>query len=203
MPPMLRQVPDPDSIVQASIPLPDFNNLEETETMFQHWVSRTAAAAALLALSGCATIVGNPNQLVPIQSTPGDASVLITDETGTEVFKGSTPTSVTLQKSTGKYWGKKSYTVKINKEGYQEQSIPITASANGWYIAGNFLFGGLIGWFIVDPLNGNMYTLSPEAITSNLTTKTSHNNVKHDGSISIVLLQDVPAELRARMTRIH
>ena len=171
--------------------------------MVRHFPRRLAAAAVLLALSGCATIVGNPTQLVPIQSTPGDAAIVITDETGTEVFKGNTPTTVTLQKSTGKYWGKKSYTVKINKDGFQEQSVPITASANGWYIAGNFLFGGVIGWFIVDPLNGNMYTLSPEAIASNLTTKTSHNNVKGDGSISIVLLQDVPPELRGRMTRVH
>lgn len=171
--------------------------------MVRYCARRVVAVAALIALSGCATIVGNPTQLLPIQSTPGDAAVVIVDETGTEVFKGNTPTTVTLQKSTGKYWGKKSYTVKINKEGFQEQSIPITASANGWYIAGNFLFGGLIGWFIVDPLSGNMYTLSPETIASNLTTKTSHNNLKNDGSISIVLLQDVPAELRGRMTRVH
>lgn len=72
-------------------------------------------------------------------------TVSITDEKGSEVFKGTTPTSVTLQKSTGAYRGKKSFTVTISKAGFQTQTIPVQASANGWYIAGNFVFGGLIG----------------------------------------------------------
>lgn len=166
-------------------------------------IHRTILAAAVLALAGCATIVGSPNQVVPIQSTPSEATISIVDETGTEIFKGLTPTSVTLQKSNGSYWGKKSFTVKISKEGFQEQSIPVTASANGWYIAGNFIFGGVIGWFIVDPLNGHMYTLSPETVSATLGAKSAHNNKTTDGSISIVLLQDVPQDLRGKMQRIN
>lgn len=156
-----------------------------------------------LLLSGCATIIGDKTQVVPISSTPSEASILITDEKGAQVFKGLTPTSVTLQKSDGSYWGKKSFTVEITKDGYNKQVIPITASANGWYIGGNFLFGGLIGWFIVDPLNGAMYTLSPEQITSNLGEKLAHNNSAADKSISIVLIQDVPSELRPQMKRVN
>lgn len=38
----------------------------------------------------------------------------------------------------------------------------IKASANGWYIGGNIVFGGLIGWLAVDPFNGGMYTLKPK-----------------------------------------
>lgn len=68
-------------------------------------------------LGGCATIVGDKTQLVPISCTPIDASILITDENGVQVFKGLTPTSVMLQKSDGSYWGKKSFTVNISKEG--------------------------------------------------------------------------------------
>jgi len=154
-------------------------------------------------LGGCATILGDKTQLVPISSTPSDASLLITDEKGVQVFKGLTPTSVTLQKSDGSYWGKKSFTVTLSKEGYETQVIPITASANGWYIGGNIIFGGLIGWFIVDPLNGAMYTLSPEQILSTLGEKVAHNNSATDGSISIVLIQDVPASLRQEMKRIN
>ena len=154
-------------------------------------------------LGGCATIVGDKTQLVPISSTPSDASIMITDEKGVQVFKGSTPTSVTLAKSDGSYWGKKSFTVRISKEGYDEQIIPITASANGWYIGGNIIFGGLIGWFIVDPLNGAMYTLSPEQIAATLGKKVAHNNSATDGSISIVLIQDVPVSLRHEMKRIN
>lgn len=167
-------------------------------------MKRSAIAAALtVVLSGCATIMGSPTQTVPISSTPSEAKVVITDEAGTEVFAGLTPTSVTLNKSTGRYWGKKNFTVTISKSGFKPQVIPVTASANGWYIAGNFVFGGLIGWFAVDPLNGNMYTLSPDVVSASLPSEAAHNNSSADGSISIVLLQDVPENLRDKLVQIH
>jgi hypothetical protein len=153
--------------------------------------------------TACATIVGHPTQTIPVASTPSDASIVIADEAGVEVFKGTTPTTVTLQKSSGKYWGKKTFAVTISKPGYQSQTIPIASSANGWYIAGNIVFGGLIGWFIVDPLNGNMYTLSPEAVAGSLGTSSTHNNQARDGSITIVLLEDVPAALREKMVAVR
>jgi hypothetical protein len=137
-------------------------------------------------------------------SAPSEASITVVDEAGVEVFKGATPTSVTLLKSTGKYWGKKSFTVTIAKPGFQTQVIPVAASANGWYIAGNLVFGGLIGWFIVDPLSGNMYTLSPEAVAGTLATaKPAHNNTAKDGSIAIMLIEDVPAALRSQMVSVR
>ncbi len=161
------------------------------------------AVLSSILLSGCATIVGDKTQLVPISSTPSDASIVITDETGSEVFKGSTPTTVTLPKSDGSYWGKKNFSVKISKAGYEHQVIPVIASANGWYVAGNFIFGGLIGWFIVDPMNGGMYTLSPENVSTSLNESMAHNNIGQEGNISIVLLQDVPASLIGKMERIN
>jgi hypothetical protein len=168
---------------------------------------RNLKLAALLislgALTACATIMGHPTQDIPISSTPSDAKVSIKDEAGFEVFAGQTPTKVTLQKSTGKYFGKKSFTVTITKEGYQPQIIPVTASANGLYIFGNFIFGGLIGYLIVDPLNGNMYTLSPEAVAAEKSASGSHNNQTKDGGISIMLLQDVPQNIRDQMTPIN
>ena len=160
-------------------------------------------ALSTIFLGGCATIVGDKTQLVPISSTPSDATILITDEKGVQVFKGLTPTSVTLQKSNGSYWGKKSFTIKISKKGYETQIIPVTAHANGWYIAGNLVFGGIIGWFIVDPFNGAMYTLTPEQITSTLGGNIARNNNANDGSISVLLLQDVPVSLRSKMKRIN
>jgi len=168
---------------------------------------RVLAAGVVLALSGCASIMGQPNQQVPIQSTPSDASVTITDEKGILVFKGTTPTSVTLQKSTGSYWGGKDYVVTISKEGYGTQTIPVRTSPNGWYIAGNFVFGSIIGWFVIDPWSGNMWSLSPDVVSPSLQTDcggspTAHNNTSPD-RIRILLLQDVPQDLRARMTPIN
>ena len=166
-------------------------------------VARLGALAVAAALSGCATIVGHPTQTIPISSTPSDAAITIVDEAGVEVFKGVTPTTVTLNKSTGHYWGKKSYTVTIAKAGFSSQAIPITASANGWYLGGNLVFGGVIGYFAVDPFNGNMYTLSPEAVSATLGEKTAHNNTATDGSIVVMLVQDVPAALRDQLKRVN
>jgi hypothetical protein len=167
-------------------------------------MTKTAAAIVLgiFLISGCATIIGDKTQLLGVTSQPGGARVSIADETGKVIFEGQTPTNVTLEKSNGSYWGGKSYVVQISKEGFETQSIPIHTHANGWYIAGNFIFGGLIGWFIVDPLNGAMYTLSPEKIDSRLGQKAAHNN-RGDGSrIAILLLQDVPASLHDKMVKI-
>lgn len=158
---------------------------------------------SILSLVGCATIVGDKTQLMSVNSTPSDAVIKISDEKGMEIFTGKTPTTVTLKKADGSYWGGKEYTVTILKEGYETQKIPVTSNPNGWYIAGNLVFGGLIGWFIVDPLTGAMYNLSPEQINASLSTKVSHNNTSTDGNISIVLLEDVPVHLRDKMTRLN
>lgn len=169
-----------------------------------HYFTRTAAMAAFcLLISACATIVGDKTQLIPISSTPSDASILITDEKGVEVFKGTTPTSVTLQKSDGTYWGKKSFILKVHKQSYETQIIPITASANGWYIGGNIVFGGLIGWFIVDPYNGAMYNLSPEQLNAHLDAKGSQSKYSSEQGFSIVLLEDVPEALRPKMRSLN
>ena len=162
----------------------------------------TKLLALISLLGGCATIVGDKAQHIPISSAPDEADILITDETGSTVFKGKTPTTVTLQKSDGSYWGKKSFTVVISKTGFNSQTIPIKASPNGWYIGGNILFGGLIGWFIVDPWNGAMYTLSPEAIESEFGDTTARHNNSLDGQISIVLVENVPLSLQEKMRRI-
>jgi hypothetical protein len=164
-------------------------------------MSSLALSASLL--SGCATIVGDKAQLVPVSSTPSDATVMITDEKGSVVFEGKTPTEVTLEKSDGSYWGGKNFTVKISKEGFETQTIPVTSHPNGWYIGGNIIFGGLIGWFIIDPLNGGMYTLTPEQVSSSLGEKSAHNNTATDGSISIVLIQDVPLSLLSKMQKVN
>jgi hypothetical protein len=134
-------------------------------------IARAGLLAATLVVTGCATIVGSPTHLMPINSTPSEASVAITDEKGTNIFKGTTPTSVMLMKSDGSYWGGKTYTVVLSKAGYEDQTVTVKASPNGWYIGGNFIFGGLIGWLIVDPLNGHMYNLEPDNVTTILPDK--------------------------------
>ncbi len=136
---------------------------------------------------GCATIVGSPHQVIPLATTPSEAAVSITDESGAQVFKGTTPTTATLLKSTGKYWGKKSYAVQITKPGHESQTVNVTGTPNGWYIGGNILFGGLIGWFLVDPWNGHMYNLEPENINATLSA------TKAESKVPIMGIDNLPA----------
>lgn len=164
---------------------------------------RTSAATivtlAMLGLTGCASIVGDSNQTLSIASTPSQADISIIDEKGKNVFEGKTPTTVTLDKSDGSYWGGKDYTLSIEKTGYAPKSISLHSSPNGWYIAGNLVFGGLIGWFIVDPFSGSMYTLSPDQIDVTLGESVSELNDGGGSQLNVVLLEDVPTDLRGQM----
>lgn len=163
---------------------------------------RITGIIVAISIAGCATIMGDSSQTIPIASTPSGATISITDERGSEIFKGQTPSIVTLKKSDGSYWGKKTYIISVSKTGFGTQTIPVQASANGWYIAGNIVFGGLIGWFVVDPLNGSMYNLTPESISASLpTNQTNGNKMKTDG-ISVMLIEDVPPELKSKMVQI-
>ena len=118
--------------------------------------------SSVLLLSGCATIVGDDTQVVTVNSDPSGADFEVKDNSGKIVAQGKTPQNIVLAKSDGSYFGKRSYVITFKKDGFKPESLPIKASANGWYIGGNFVFGGLIGWLAVDPFNGGMYTLSPK-----------------------------------------
>ncbi|WP_304166878.1 hypothetical protein [Lonsdalea britannica] len=127
------------------------------------------ALSAAILLSGCATIVGKRAQVVNVNSNPAGAKFSIQDETGQVVVTGNTPQNVVLDKSNGHYFGGKKYLITFTKENYQPLTLPVRSSANGWYIGGNLVFGGLIGYLLVDPFNGGMYTLHPKAANAMLT----------------------------------
>jgi hypothetical protein len=122
------------------------------------------AASALSLLSGCATIVGSDTQSIAISSTPSQANIRIVDEAGAVAFEGVTPTTADLAKSTGHFFGGKTYTVTVSKDGFAPQVIDITHRATGWYKFGNIFPAGPIGYFAVDPFHGGMYELIPGTI---------------------------------------
>lgn len=110
-----------------------------------------------------------------MNSNPSGASFKVKDESGVIVAQGKTPQGVTLAKSDGSYFGKKSYQITMEKDGYEPVTMPIKANANGWYIGGNLVFGGLIGWLAVDPFNGGMYTLKPKEANASLIPSTKQD----------------------------
>jgi len=124
-----------------------------------------AAFAAAAALSGCASIIkGGGPQAFRVNSQPPGAEVKVfAVPTGALVAAGTTPFTTMLAKSNGFFQGAK-YRVVLEMSGYQAREAVVDTSVNGWYVAGNLVFGGLIGWLIVDPATGAMWSLSEEAI---------------------------------------
>ena len=161
------------------------------------------AAGVSVALTGCASIIdGGGPQTVIISSAPSDAEVMIVNKAGQEVSHGTTPVSVSLNKSTG-YFSSETYTVTIKKAGYKDDVITIDGHLNGWYCAGNILFGGLIGWLIVDPLTGAMWTLGPENINATLDANQTSRLENGAMQLNIALLENVPAEAMKNAKRIN
>jgi hypothetical protein len=153
-------------------------------------------------LIGCASIVGNSKpEVLSIRSTPDQADILITDETENQVFSGKTPTIVSLEKKKGYFSGKK-YTVTIAKPGFTKHTVAVNTSISGWYI-GNVIFGGLIGLLIVDPLTGAMWTLDTNEININMMDSSSQTGLTDHLNINVVLLQDIPIDLKAKMVKVQ
>lgn len=124
--------------------------------------------ATLLSLQGCATLVGSSTQRVAITSVPPGADVKIVDEDGATTFQGQTPADVILPKSTGHYFGGKSYTVTLAKQGFATQTVDVVHHLSNWYEFGNIFPGGPLGYFAIDPFSGGMYRLEPDSIDISL-----------------------------------
>ncbi|AZF05989.1 hypothetical protein [Pseudomonas sp. R5-89-07] len=124
-------------------------------------VAGAVAFAAMVVISGCASIVSDSKPKVGLYSVPTNANYVIKNSNGAVLSKGVTPGTALLETSRG-YFKSQSYTVTFQKEGYTETTVPLKSTVSGWYW-GNLLIGGLIGMLIVDPLTGAMYTLPDDA----------------------------------------
>jgi hypothetical protein len=132
-------------------------------------------------LPGCASIVNGGPGIVTMKSNPSDAKLTIYNmRTGDKIENSTTPHTATLKRGAG-YFKSAKYRVVIEKEGYESKEFEITGKAGGWYIAGNLVFGGLIGWLAVDPATGAMWVLRPKEINAELvkkqTTMQQENNL--------------------------
>jgi hypothetical protein len=115
-------------------------------------------------LTGCASLFGNSEETVYIDSTPTNAFFAIADDSGLVVAMGKTPQSVTLKKADGSYFGRRNYTLTLKQDGYYSVMMPLEYRLSHWYTFGNLIVLGVPGWFIVDPFNGGMYTLKEERV---------------------------------------
>jgi hypothetical protein len=147
-------------------------------------------------LAGCASIVSKSEYPVAISSNPEEAEITIVNRAGETVFKGKTPTTLVLKAGAGFFKGE-NYAVTFKKEGYATHTAQIQRGVDGWYIVGNLVFGGFVGWLIVDPATGSMWTLK------NLHVDLAPQVSSNQNQIHIVTINDVPEQLRSKMIRIH
>ena len=101
-------------------------------------------------------------QAIPINANTEKVNIKITDKTGSTVFEGQTPTTITLKTSKSGYFNPQKYTITASKDGYKTQTTVIDWHVSGWYYVGNLVFGGLLGYLIIDPISGDMYYLDDQ-----------------------------------------
>ena len=148
-------------------------------------------------MTGCASIFSGSTQTLTFKSVPDTANITITNKSGEKIHTSSTPATVTLKRGNG-YFKPAGYEITFSKEGFQTKTVQVKATVNGWYIA-NIIFGGLIGFLIVDPATGAMYTLSPSDINSVLDpAQLSTTKNKGYQSLTVMLVQDIPVDIMKR-----
>src|SRR5699024_8688621 len=104
---------------------------------------------------------------IAISSNPSSATVVVNNQD-----VGQTPVTVNLSR-------KESHDVRIELEGYLPFETTIIRRVDGW-IAGNIIFGGLIG-LAVDASTGGMYKLTPEQVQAELRSGTASARYVKDG----------------------
>ncbi len=154
---------------------------------------------ASLALSlSCATIVSDSSYPVEINSQPAEAIVTVKDEDGNVVHTGTTPTTVTLRAGAGYFRGQ-NYSVSFEKPGYAKHTTSVTRSIDGWYLGGNLIVGGLLGWLIIDPITGAMWKLEHV----NVRLERNSSQIPEGQGLRIATLDQLPPELVSQLERIR
>lgn len=156
-----------------------------------------AVSLTLVLSAGCASIVSKSEYPVSITSAPEGAEINVANGSGQTVHNGRTPTTVNLSARAGYFKGQ-DYTVTFQKEGYAPYTAQIVRDTDGWYILGNIVLGGLIGWLIVDPATGAMWTLNDLHVNLDPVTAEQQGTGVH-----ILTLDEVPEELHSQLIRLQ
>ena len=83
---------------------------------------RPVAAITILSLTACASIVSDSKEVVMINSSPTSAQIAIADQSGFEIYRGTTPATVTLDASAG-YFDGQQYTITFSKAGHDPTTV--------------------------------------------------------------------------------
>lgn len=120
------------------------------------------AAAALVASSGCASIMSKSRYDVTIDTNPSGRTIRVTDRDGGVVHSGPTPVTLKLRSSAG-YFRTAEYEIEVVEGERAIARRRLEAGLDGWYF-GNILFGWFIGFLFIDPVTGAMWSLEDEVM---------------------------------------
>ena len=162
----------------------------------QGHVARIAIGGTCLWMTACCSIVSKSAYPVTISSNPPGANFTLKKANGLSMSTGTTPATISLNSSDG-YFKPAKYIVEFTRKGVT-QSVPITATINGWYF-GNILFGGLIGLLIVDPATGAMWKLDDNVIA----TFNQSADATRSREIRVVSLEKIPLSMRRHLVAIN
>jgi hypothetical protein len=163
-------------------------------------LQKTIFFVSLITLSSCASIVSKTSYQIPINSSPSDANITITNRKGEKIFDGRTPTIVKLRNGAG-FFTKAEYVVKFEKEGYNPKTVVLTYDLNGWYF-GNLVFGGLIGFLIVDPATGAMFRPDMKIVNETLSQATASLEPE-EGKLKIYSIDEIPESWKGHLIKIN
>jgi hypothetical protein len=153
--------------------------------------------ASVFLFSSCASIVSKSTYPLSINSSPFNARVSITDKKGKEIYLGNTPATVKLKAGAG-FFSKAEYQVKLSSPGYYDKIVPITFKLDGWYF-GNIIFGGLIGFLIVDPATGAMWKIETKFLNETLSKLTA----SIDPEMKIMNNNEIPENWKSHLVRVN
>ena len=99
------------------------------------------AAAALVSLSACSSIVDGTSQEIMVNTNPPGADCALEREGAVIARVNPTPAATTIKKT------KHNITIRCNKKGYQEATF-MNKSGTAGATFGNIILGGGIGWAV-------------------------------------------------------
>lgn len=153
-----------------------------------------ALVAAVTAMS-CATVVNGSRQSVSLNSEPPRAEVTVFNRDGKEVYRGNTPTTITVPRGSS-YFRREVYTLAFVVPDRDPMVVKVPASVDGWYF-GNIVLGGAIGLLIIDPLTGAMFEL-PDEVAANLADRRI-TRPADTSELAILTVADLPPAIRQRI----
>ena len=127
----------------------------------------------------CASIIHGTRQDIAVSSTPTGAKVIVKG-----VHMATTPAVIEFKRK------ESNIILRFEKEGYEPVEIALRRSTDGW-IAGNIIFGGLIG-LAIDFINGAAYKLTPAEVNAVLEKQGINiKDLPKDGVIIAVDLREI------------